>query len=36
MSATEQASLISGFVDQNLDKELRDKNFFNSEGTCII
>ncbi len=36
ISATEQASLIEGKIDPSLDKELRAKNFFNSEGICLI
>ena len=36
ISATEQANLIDGRIDQNLDIELRTKNFFDSAGKCII
>lgn len=36
ISATEQASLILGNIDSNLDTELRTKNFFNSDGKCLL
>lgn len=36
ISATEQAQLVNGEVDSTLDNDLRSKNFFNSEGKCII
>lgn len=36
MSATEQAKLIKGEIDQNLDTELRLKNLFDSAGNCLI
>ena len=36
MSAFEQAQLINGTVDPNLDAELRIKNLFDSAGNCII
>lgn len=36
ISATEQASLVGGVVDETLDIELRSKNMFNSEGKCLI
>lgn len=36
ISATEQALLIEGSIDQNLDTNLRLKNFFDSAGDCII
>lgn len=36
MSATEQALLIKGEIDQSLDTELRLKNLFDSAGNCLI
>lgn len=36
MSATQQAKLIGGLVDESLDAELRAKNLFDSEGNCLI
>ena len=36
MSAVEQARLIKGEIDSNLDAELRTKNMFDSSGNCII
>lgn len=36
ISATEQASLISGQIDPTLDSDLRSKNLFNSSGDCVI
>lgn len=36
MSATEQAKLKLGQIDQNLDTELRLKNLFDSAGNCLI
>ena len=36
MSAFEQAQLVNGVVDPNLDTELRRKNLFDSAGNCII
>ena len=36
ISATEQASLINGEVDESLDNELRSKNLINESGDCLI
>lgn len=36
MSATEQAKLVGGLVDQSLDAELRTKNLFDVSGECLI
>lgn len=36
ISATEQAQLVNGAVDESLDNELRSKNLFDSEGNCLI
>lgn len=36
ISATEQANLIDGEVDKTLDQDLRIKNFFDSDGNCVI
>jgi hypothetical protein len=36
ISATEQASLHNGIVDESLDAELRSKNLFDSEGNCLL
>lgn len=36
ISATEQAKLIKGAIDNNLDAELRLKNLFDSAGNCLI
>lgn len=36
ISATEQASLNRGVVDESLDAELRSKNLFDSEGNCLL
>lgn len=36
ISATEQASLIKGEIDANLDINLRSKNFINESGTCLL
>ena len=36
MSATEQAKLVLGAVDESLDSELRTKNLFDSAGECLI
>lgn len=36
ISAVEQASLIKGEIDNNLDSELRSKNLFDNSGKCII
>lgn len=36
ISATEQARLIKGNIDNSLDAELRTKNLFDSAGNCLI
>lgn len=36
ISATEQAQLKNGSIDQTLDAELREKNLFDSAGNCLI
>lgn len=36
ISATEQARLVKGSIDQSLDAELRTKNLFDSAGDCLI
>lgn len=36
ISATEQARLLAGQVDESLDSELRAKNLFDSAGNCLL
>ena len=36
ISATEQANLLNGSINESLDAELRAKNLFNSEGKCLL